>query len=185
MRKVLFAAVASSIALALTPAIALAQGHHHRRDHRTHRTHAPVRDEHFGSRNDENTTPSNSAQTAVTVASFNNGVLTLMLNDGSMVSGQVTNATEIKCEAAEPQDMEHSRRADGDHGGGNNGGGDDNGGSDENGGGDDNGQGQDDQGAPMCSAANLVAGMVVREAELAVSGTGAIWREVEVVAQNQ
>lgn len=177
MRKVLFAAVASSIVLAIASASALAHGHHHRRHHDAHRTHGRVRDEHFGSRTDTNMSPSSTMQNAGTVASFSNGVLTLMLNDGSMVSGQVTNSTEIKCEAAE-QEMEHSRHADGDHGGGSNGGGDDNGRGDDHG--DDNDQGNDGQGAPMCSTGSLVPGATVRDAELAISGTGAIWSEVEL-----
>jgi hypothetical protein len=139
-----------------------------------------VRDEHFGSWNDENPASNNSAQNAGTVASFSNGVLTLRLNDGSMVSGQVTDATEIKCEAVEPQEMEHSRHADGDHGGGSNGG-DDNGDNNDN----NDDQGEDEQGAPMCSSANLVPGAVVRDAELTISGAGAIWQEVELAEQNQ
>jgi hypothetical protein len=176
MRKIMFAAVASSIILALAPATAFARGHHHRGHHRAHRTHARTRDEHFGGRNDENGVPNDSAQ----VASFNNGVLTLKLNDGSMVSGQVTGATEIKCEAAEPQEMEHSRHADGDHGGGSNGDGDQGGAS--NGDGD---QGEDENGAPMCSTANLAPGTLVSDAELRVTGSGAIWKELELAEQNQ
>lgn len=180
MRKILFASVASCIVLAVAPATAFARSHHHRGHHRVHRTDVRVRDEHFGSWNDENTAPNNSGQNAGTVASFSNGVLTLTLNDGSMVSGQVTDATEIKCEAVEPQEMEHSRHADGDHGGGSNSG-DDNG--DNNGNNDD--QGENEQGAAMCLSANLVPGAVVRDAELTLSGAGAIWREVELAEQNQ
>jgi hypothetical protein len=173
MRKILFAAVVSSVVLAVAPATAFARSHHHRGHHRSHRTHARVRDEHLGSWNDANPAP-NSAQNAGKVASFNNGTLTLILNDGSMVSGQVTDATEIKCETAEPQELEHSEHADGDHAGGSNGGGDENG--DNNGNNDD--QGEDEQGAPMCSTANLVPGTVVRDAELTISGIGATWKEV-------
>jgi hypothetical protein len=180
MRKILFAAVASSVVLAVAPAVAFAHSHHHRGHHRAHRTHERARDEHFG-RNDENPAPSNSAQNAGTVASFRNGVLMLALNDGSMVSGQVTDATEIKCEAVESQEMEHNRHADGDHRGGRNGG-DDNG--DDNGNNDDD-QGEDEQGARMCSSANLVRGAVVRDAELTISRAGAIWQEVELAEHNQ
>ena len=175
MRKVLFAAVASSVAMAVAPAVAFADSHHHRGHHRTHRNHARVRDEHFGSWKDENAAPSKSGQNAGTIASFRDGVLTLTLNDGSMVSGQVTDATEIKCESVEPQEMEHARHADGDHGGGTNGG-DDNGGDD---------QGEAEQGAPMCSPGNLIPGAVVRDAELKISAAGAIWQEVELAEQNQ
>lgn len=175
MRKILFAAAASSIVLALAPATAFAHNHHHRGHHRAHRTHVRLRHEHFGSRNDANPAPSNSAQNAGMIASFSNGVLSLRLNDGSIVSGQVTGATEIKCEVAEPQEMEHSRHADGDHGGGNNGGDDNN--NDD--------RGEDEQGAPMCSTATLAPGMVVRDAELTISGSGAIWKELELAGQDQ
>jgi hypothetical protein len=177
MKKVLFAVVASSVVLAVAPALAFAESHHHHRGHhRAHRTHARVRNEHFGSRSGDDSAASNSTQNAGTVASFSNGVLTLTLNDGSMVSGQVTDATEVKCEGAEPQEMEHSRHADGDHGGGSNGG-DDNGNDDD--------QGEDAQGAAMCSSANLVPGAIVQDAELRISGPGAIWREVELAQQHQ
>jgi hypothetical protein len=37
----------------------------------------------------------------------------------------------------------------------------------------------------MCSSANLVPGAVVRDAELTISGAGAIWQEVELAEQNQ
>ena len=185
MKKVLLAAVASSVVLAVAPAVAFAHSHHHRGDHRTHRTRARVRDEHFGSWNDENPATSNSAQNAGKVASFSNGVLMLTLNNGSMVSGHVTDAAEVKCEAVGPQEMEHSRHADGDHGGGSNCGGS-NGGEDngDNNGSDDD-RGEVEQGAPMCSSANLVPGAVVRDAELRISGAGAIWQEVELAEENQ
>src|SRR5579859_5945266 len=104
MRKILFAAVASSIVLALAPAAAFARSHHHRGQHRAHRTHARVRDEHFGRWNGATPAPNGSAQNAGTVASFSNGVLTLALDDGSMVSGQVTDATELKCEAVRSEE---------------------------------------------------------------------------------
>jgi hypothetical protein len=181
MRKVLFATMVSSIVLALAPAAALARGHHHHRGHhRAHHTHGRVRDEHFGSRNDTNPAPNNSAQNAGTVASVSNGVLILRLNDGSMVSGRVTDATEIKCETAEPQEIEHSRHADGDHGGGSNGG-DDQGDNNDN----NDDQGEDERAEPMCSSTNLVPGAVVRDAELTISGAGAIWKDVGLAEQNQ
>jgi hypothetical protein len=76
--------------------------------------------------------------------------------------------------------MEHSRHADGVHGGGSNGG-DDNGDNDGN----NDDQREDEQGAAMCSSANLVPGAIVRDAELTISGAGAIWREVELAEQNR
>ncbi len=111
------------------------------------------------------------------MASFNNGLLTVTLNDGSMVGGQVTGATEIQCERAQPEEMNHMLHADGDHGGG----GDDSGDHNDQ----DDDQGEDEQGAPMCSTANLVPGTIVRVAVLTVSAAGAIWNEVELAGQNQ
>jgi hypothetical protein len=180
MRKTLFAAVASSVVLAVAPAVASARSHHHRGHHGPRRTHARLRDTHFGSGNDQRGAPNDGAQDAGTVASFSNGVLTLRLNDGSIVSGQVTDVTEIKCEAVEARDMEHARHADGDHGGGSNRG-EDNGDNDGN----NDDQGEEEQGAAMCSSADLVPGAVVRDAELTISGAGAIWREVELAEHNQ
>lgn len=161
MRKVMFAAVVSAIALALVPASALAHGDHHRGRHRAHRSHTRVRHEHFGSRIDATQGKGNGANDAGTVASFTGGVLTLKLNDGSMVSGMVTSATEIKCEVADGQEMEHSRHADGDRK-------------------DSNDRGEDEPAGPMCSTANLAPGAVVSDAELTILGTGAVWTEVEL-----
>lgn len=187
MRRVLFAIVASSVVLAIAPAAALAHSHHHRGHHRAQRTHARVRDEHFGSWNDGNTAATG-APNAGTVAGFNNGVLTLRLNDGSMVSGQVDGATEFQCEGAPSQDMEHSRHADGDQGAGSGGSGSGDGAdNNENNDSNDNNdnQGQDDQGAAMCSTANLVPGTMVSDAELTISGAGGIWKEVDLAGQGQ
>ena len=48
--------------------------------------------------------------------------------------------------------------------------------------GDQNDQGEDDAGQPAtCTSANLTPGTVVREAELAVSSAGSVWRQVDLV----
>lgn len=175
MRKTRFAVVVGSAVLAVAPAAAIARGHddgshHHLRHHR----HARVRHEHFGGGNN-GTAVGNSAPDAGTVASFNNGVLAIMLNDGSIVRGQVTGATELKCEAAAPPKVTSHEHGDGDRGGRDNNGEDDNG--------DDQGRGDDQRADQMCSTANLVPGAVVRDAELTISGAGSVWNEVELVAQ--
>src|SRR5205085_8920142 len=101
---------AAVMLLAFAPASALARHHRHGRHH--HARHARI--EHFG---DVNTAPttSSSADNAGSVQSFNNGVLTIMLNDGSTVSGAVTNDTELECMAPEQSQTVHE---DGDGGGG-------------------------------------------------------------------
>jgi hypothetical protein len=49
-----------------------------------------------------------------TIASFTNGVLTITLANGQSVSGQVTPATEIKCEAAENENEVENENETGD-----------------------------------------------------------------------
>ncbi len=195
MRRFTLTIATSIAALALLPAAALAGSHarhHQRRHHHVH--HAIVRHERFGAV----TSPT---EAAGTVQSFDAGVLTLALANGSTVSGRVDNGTEIECEMADVNDM-NDMRADGDRGGGHGSGdnsgpggsgdqgsrggdhggrGDDNGdrGDDNGDRGDDNGErGGDDQ---TCTAADLVAGAVVRSAELRVASGGAIWDKVELI----
>ena len=77
-------------------------------------------------------------------------MLTITLTGGTEVSGKVTEGTELECESATPPT----------------------------GGGDDQGDG--DGGAASCTAAALVPGAVVREAELRVSSARAVWVKVEL-----
>jgi hypothetical protein len=179
MRRTLLAVLISAAALAIVPAAVVARGHerrHHARDHqRQHhrRHHHRVRHERLGhepvSRGD--------AATAGTIKSFTGGVLTITRNDGSTVSGQVTDATRIRCDAPEPAEM----RTD-DHGSG---GGDQRGRGDDRGGQGDRG---DDRGRDLgeeraCTTADLMPGAVVQEAELKISGAGSVWEEVELASQ--
>ncbi len=98
MRKLIFTALVSAVALAIAPASALA--HHHRgaRHARIHhaRRHARFHFRRFGSQ-DFSTTGSSSTpsgNSAGKVSSFTGGVLTITLNDGSQVSGKVTDGTD-------------------------------------------------------------------------------------------
>jgi hypothetical protein len=173
MRKFLFVALLSGALAVAMPATALAR-HHHRHHH------SRIRHEHFGTATSSGTTStSTSSDTAGTVTSFTGGLLTLTLNDGTTVSGMVTSATELKCEAPENEvnDNDGDDSVSGDRvamdDGGSSGG--DN--SSNDGSGDDN-QGEDEQ---MCSTSNLTPGTVVQEAELNVSSAGAVWHEVELV----
>jgi hypothetical protein len=183
MRKFLFVALVSSALVVAMPATALAR-HHHRHHH-----HSRIRHEHFGTAGGTTTTTGGTTSgdemqgTAGTVDSFTNGVLTIKLGDanGTLVSGMVTDATELKCEAPENQvnDNDGSDGGSGDRqamedGGGSQSGDNDSG--DDNG--DNNDQGEDGQ---MCSTANLTPGIVVQDAELNVSSAGAVWHEVELV----
>lgn len=160
MRRFTLTMATGVAALVLLPAGAMAGTHarHHQRRHHVH--HAIVHHAEDG-----------------TMQSFSGGVLTLALTDGTMVSGKVTDGTEVECEAADMSRL----HADGD--GGENGRGDNSGpgsGGDRGRGGDDNGDRGDDNGNQACMAADLVAGAAVRSAELRVSSAGAIWDKVEL-----
>ncbi len=209
MRRMIITAVTSA-ALAV-PGIALAShqgehqqrddhGVHHKRHHARHHHHAHLVT--FGASassapaggSGTTTAPAPpSDETAGTVASFSNGVLTITLKDGSTVSGKVTSFTEIECRAAMAAAASHGDQGD-DNGQGDdrgrdgqsnsgpsNGGQDDGPAHDE---GDDNGQdvGDDDRQdeAEHCTTAALVPGAVVREAQLSVSSAGSVWRKVEL-----
>lgn len=166
MRKMLLSVVACCAVIAILPASALAHGHHHKGHHRAH--HARIRD--WGS---DQGTGQNQAADAGTVQSFTGGVLTILLNNNQTVSGQVTPDTEIECEAA---DMSSSLRSHDDFGDNNN---SDQGDDDQGPGDDDQGQGDDNN--AMCSSSDLTTGTVVHEAELRLSGAGAVWDRVELV----
>jgi hypothetical protein len=128
-------------------------------------------------------------ETAGTIASFTSGTLTIKVNDGSTVSGTVTEGTEIECRSAmaaaardgnddQGDDRGHDGQSnsgpgDGRHGDVSGRDGDDN---DAN---DDNDNNDNDQ-AEHCTTAALVPGAVVREAELRVSSAGSVWEKVEL-----
>jgi hypothetical protein len=163
MRKFMFAALVSTALVVAMPATALA--HHHRH-------HSRIRHEHFGTAGTTTSTTSGDEMqgTAGTVDSFSGGMLKIKLNDqnGTIVSGMVTDATELKCEAPENEVNDN----DGEDGGsqsGDNTSGDNTSGED---------QGED---AQMCTTANLTRGTVVQDAELKISSAGAVWQEVELV----
>ena len=177
MRKILLSVVACCAVIVILPASALAHGHQHKRHH--HRSHhAQVHHRQFGS---DQVGVNNQDQNAGTVQSFTGGVLTIALNNGQMISGQVTGDTEIECEAVE-NDMSslrsHDRNGDGDRGDNNGDRGDDNG-NDQ--GDNDQGHGDDDNGGAMCTSSDLTPGTVVHEAKLRISSAGATWDKVELV----
>ena len=170
MRRVMFTVAATVLLAGAVPATALAHHHHHRH-------HAQFR--RFG---DQNTAPTSmsASDNAGTVQSFQNGVLTIVLNDTNhtAIQGAVTNDTELECTSPEQSSTAHEE---GDGGGGDQGSGDNNQG--------DNNQGDDNQGEDSnedeqmnCSTANLVAGAVVHEASLRIGGAGAVWQKVELVS---
>ena len=184
MRKIMLA-VATCAVFVFVPASALAQGHGRHSRHHAH--HARVHHKKFGTdRSQQPTTTSpSSGQPAGTVASFTGGVLTIALsNSTTTVSGQVTADTEIKCVAPETSGMPSGNwgHHEGDGGGGfgdhhGDQGGSDQGGNDQG----DNDQDDQNQANPACDTTSLVPGAVVQEAELNISGAGAVWEKVVLV----
>ena len=114
MKRIVLIATASSMLALGAPGMASAAHHgkhhhgaHHANAHKRHATRAHLVS--FGATSPSASkdaqpaapaTPSN--DTAGTVASFEKGVLTITLNDGSKVSGKVTEDTQIECESASP-----------------------------------------------------------------------------------
>ena len=90
--------------------------------------------------------------TGSSVVSFTNGVLTIGVTGGT-VSAQVTNETDLECEAAETTETENSAVRH-DEGGGESG--------------------------ETCTTADLKPGTPVSEAELKISNGAAVWAKVEL-----
>jgi hypothetical protein len=177
MRRLLFTLIAgSALFAAALPATVMAHSHHGRRTRHRAVRHGRIRHERFGSSSAQ-TSPagqtSGDGQNAGTVTSVQNNRVTITLNnaDRSTVTGMLTRATEIKCEAPQQDQMQTEDRGDG---GGDNCSGDNSG--------DDNGDAGDDQGEEQAQMCTLATGMVVRHAELDVSSAGAVWHEIEAIS---
>ena len=200
MKRIATTTSLAALLLLASTGIAQARGHHarhHRRGkhgvahiERILSPVAPALNEHTGGGASSSGPGSpgsqagDSTEAAGTVTSFAHRVLTITLNDGTTVSGQVTEQTEIGCQPAEATAHAASEDGGGDHGSG-----DESGSSREDG---DEGSGdqseQDDQndgnesaGPASCSTASLVPGAVVREAELRVSSAGSVFLHVELI----
>lgn len=190
MRKVLYTLAASALVAALIPATALGSSHHRRHHARSHhsRTHHGVRHRQFGQSSDP-TTPS-MADNAGTVASFDGTTLVIKLADQSTVSGTVTGDTEIECQAADMSGTSFNsddEASDQSGGSGDQSGGDQSGGSDDNG--DNNDQGDDNDNddndaMQSCGPSSLTTGAIVHEAELSLTGAGAVWNKVELLTSS-
>jgi hypothetical protein len=186
MRRMIITAVASAALVVPGAAVASHQGrednhgvHHHKRHHR----HSHLL--RFGTAaGTQAAGPTGATSTAGTIASFTNGTLTITLNDGSTVSGKVTDASEIECRSAiagAASDGHGDQRDQGDDRGDD---GQSNSGPDDDQQGDFSGHddGDDDaqDEAEHCTSAALVTGAVVREAQLRVSSAGTVWEKVEL-----
>lgn len=181
MRRYLFGLTASLFLLAALPATSLAQSHHHARHHRRN-----DRIEHFRRGRQvpsQPGAPQPAGRDAGSIQSFQNGILMIKLNDGTIVSGAVTPGTEVECQARNQGDFsradgsgdQSSGRDGSNDNGGSNGNGDDNGRGDDNGGGDDNGA--------ACMTALKTMGTPVLDATLKLTSAGAVWDRVDLDAQ--
>jgi hypothetical protein len=200
MKRMLLLAVSSSALALAAPGIASA--HHHAKRHHRHGHHHAARARVLDFRasaaptaatptTGTPTTPA-SGETAGTVTSFKEGVLTITLaGSGKEVSGLVTEQTEIHCTTATPttggEDADDQPGATGSDEGGPSGepqsgtsphqdahqasSGDD---------GEDAQQSSGDE-TQSCTAAALVPGALVREAELSISSAGAVWNHIDLV----
>jgi len=192
MRRILLLAI-GALALALAvPSLASAHGRHHGHHHHAKAHHARIH--HLGAAANTNPADPNTPD-AGTVTSFDNGVLTITLGDGSVVRGAVTNDTVINCIALGATAASHDQGDQGDQQGaddqgdqqggdqGDQQGGDqgDQQGGDQQGGDQGDQQGGDDHGdhgQATCDTTDLVAGTVVHEAILRVGSGGAQFKMV-------
>jgi hypothetical protein len=200
-RLIITLAAMAALAVAM-PAGVLAKHHGHTHGKRSHSHHARLL--RFGSLSTSSTgttgptgpsgPQTSSGDTAGTVDSFDGTKLVIKLNDGSTVSGNVTSATEIECEA--PQQAGATGDDDSSEGVDN----DDAQGDDENGQqpsddqqtatptahesdsgetGDDSGDEGSSQSA--CGTSALTAGTIVKEAELMVGPGGSVFHSIHLI----
>jgi hypothetical protein len=202
MRRMLLTAIATAALGAFAmPGVALAhhdgnrlgEVHHHHKRHHHHARRARLVT--FQPANVSNgtssgsTTPSNPVQeTAGTIASFENEVLTITLPDGTKVSGKVTPDTWIECPSTtsassqngddrgdDQGDDHHFDRAHGSCFSG------DSGSSSPHSWWGHDGQDNDGNGEHQrCTPASLVQGASVTEAVLSITSTGATWVKVKL-----
>jgi hypothetical protein len=190
MKRILLVAVGSSALALAAPAVASAH-HHGRHHHKRHAARARVLDFRATALSVAATPGAPASdETAGTVSSFKEGVLTITLTNGTPVSGRVTEETEIQCATAMPSST-------GDDGGDEGGSGEGDQGSatdDQSGvssshdahaasnGGDGEGEPESaDDEQQSCTTTALTPGAAVREAELSIGSSGAVWDHVDLI----
>ncbi len=186
MRRVITTGIASSLLALALPAAASA--HHHRHHHHAHRARTVV----FAPAGTSGsttttptapTTPSSEGEAAGTIASYENGVLKITLSDGSTATGKVTEETQIQCGCPDHEGAQGDENGDGHDWGGE--------GNGSFGPGDHQGfQGDDEQGdqpqqESSCGVSSLTAGRKVKEAELKIGPSGAVWERIELFSEQK
>lgn len=168
--SIAIAAGLGALVIAALPALAGAKDDHGHGHH-----HAGERHHHHGFRDRH--------ENVGTISAFDasSGQLTIALLGGGSISGQVTGATEIKCEGRD--DSARLSRDGGSNSGPGSGSGDDNGGQGEEEPGDDQGEGVepgDDNDDQMCTTADLTVGTVVYEVDREFDNGVATFDEIEL-----
>ena len=195
MRRMLLTAVATAALATPGAAFAHGTGHHrgaaHRHGHRHHvrvLTFRASRAASPGSGTTTSTAPTTSTssdESAGTIESFSGETLTIKLSDGTLVSGKVTERTEIECATAVASAADFSggdggnQSEDSSHDGSSSSGPGDSGQSGDGSGCAGHTSGSDGE-SGHCTTAALVPGASVKEAELALTGSGAVWEKVEL-----
>lgn len=115
-------------------------------------------------------------ENAGTIASFDGTTLTIDLFDGSTLTGQVDSSTEIECDNSGSDQGQGAQASDA---------GDQQGSGDQQSSDGQSGDGQssseDNQQAGSCTAADLVPGALVHEAELEATSSGEVFHSVHLV----
>jgi hypothetical protein len=154
--------------------VALAQGHHHHHGHhlrahaRAHHKRGRARFERIGqptSGGGSTEKTEKAEESAGKVVSFEKGVLTIMLNDGSTVTGSVTSETRIKCESLTAEMSDFGGQ-----------------GEREDGGSDDDNQGMGGM-QERCGESALKPEAMVGEALINISPAGKTFVEIELLVQ--
>ena len=114
------------------------------------------------------------------VTSFDNGVLTIALFDGSTLKGTVTPQTEVKCDGAENDQGDDHQGEDRARMARDGGEGDDNQGDNQ--GGDNQGDdhGDDGNAAPNATPCTIAVGDNVNQADVQATSAGTVFEEVEL-----
>jgi hypothetical protein len=182
MKRILLVAVSSSALALAAPAIASAH-HHGKHHHKHHGGTARVLDFRASAPATSSPAPTTpTTESAGKVASFKEGVLTITLNDGTSVSGKVTEQTQIHCSQPPTTGGEDNDDEAGSGEG-------DQGSSDQARASEsslpvahaaDHGD-EGDEGQQNCTTSALTEGALVGEAELVIGSTGAVWDRVDLI----
>ncbi len=179
----LMAAIAMIAVMAL-PGLATANSRHHHRGRHARHLSVWVSETVPNQPTTPGNTPTTGQDNAGTIASFDGTTLTITLNDGSTLAGQVTSSTEIECaQSTTQQGSNDGQQGDsGDQGQSGNSSGDQSDGQDQSGGSQDQSGGDQSEGddSGSCTTAALVPGAIVHEAELEIGPNGAVFHSIHL-----